>query len=100
MLLVSTILEIETLNPSSQNFQHLIDYFWKNFPFIFLGNFTATNSEYLTRTELRNMYMTLLGTDDKDYLSLKIQTLKNLELFLSAEETKMTKNNSECKFLL
>ncbi|VDK74707.1 unnamed protein product [Litomosoides sigmodontis] len=60
-----------------------------------IGNFTATNSEYLTRTELRNMYMTLLGTDDKEYLSLKIQTLKNLELFLSAEETKMVKNNSE-----
>uniref|UniRef100_A0A158Q833 Nipped-B protein n=1 Tax=Elaeophora elaphi TaxID=1147741 RepID=A0A158Q833_9BILA len=60
-----------------------------------IGNFTATNSEYLTRTELRNMYMTLLGTDDKEYLGLKIQTLKNLELFLSAEETKMVKNNSE-----
>lgn len=45
------------------------------------------------------MYMTLLGTDDKEYLSLKIQTLKNLELFLSAEETKMVKSNSECKFL-
>uniref|UniRef100_A0A1I8EA76 Nipped-B protein n=1 Tax=Wuchereria bancrofti TaxID=6293 RepID=A0A1I8EA76_WUCBA len=58
-----------------------------------IGNFTATNSEYLTRTELRNMYMTLLGTDDKEYLGLKIQTLKNLELFLSAEETKMVKNN-------
>ncbi|KAK6104387.1 Sister chromatid cohesion C-terminus family protein [Brugia pahangi] len=60
-----------------------------------IGNFTATNSEYLTRTELRNMYMTLLGTDDKEYLGLKIQTLKNLEIFLSAEETKMVKNNSE-----
>ncbi|KAL3993808.1 Sister chromatid cohesion C-terminus family protein [Acanthocheilonema viteae] len=60
-----------------------------------IGNFTATNSEYLTRTELRNMYMTLLGTDDKEYLGLKIQTLKNLELFLSAEETKMVKNNNE-----
>ncbi|VDK72975.1 unnamed protein product, partial [Onchocerca ochengi] len=60
-----------------------------------IGNFTATNSKYLTRTELRNMYMTLLGTDDKEYLGLKIQTLKNLELFLSAEETKMVKNNSE-----
>uniref|UniRef100_A0A915PUN3 Nipped-B protein n=1 Tax=Setaria digitata TaxID=48799 RepID=A0A915PUN3_9BILA len=60
-----------------------------------IGNFTATNSEYLTRTELRNMYMTLLGTDDKEYLGLKIQTLRNLELFLSAEETKMVKNNSE-----
>ncbi|MCP9261200.1 hypothetical protein DINM_004449 [Dirofilaria immitis] len=60
-----------------------------------IGNFTATNSEYLTKTELRNMYMTLLGTDDKEYLGLKIQTLKNLELFLSAEETKMIKNNNE-----
>ncbi|VDO48403.1 unnamed protein product [Onchocerca flexuosa] len=60
-----------------------------------IGNFTATNSKYLTRMELRNMYMTLLGTDDKEYLGLKIQTLKNLELFLSAEETKMVKNNSE-----
>lgn len=67
---------------------------------ISLGNFSATNAEYLTRLELRNMYMTLLGFDDKDYLDLKVQTLKNLETFLSAEETKMVKSNSECEHLV
>lgn len=43
------------------------------------------------------MYVTLLNVDDQEYLNLKIQTLKNLELFLMAEESKMVKNNDECK---
>lgn len=88
---------IETLKSENLAFYSIL---MKKFSLIFSGNFTATNSEYLTRTELRNMYITLLGTEDNEYLGLKIQTLKNLELFLSAEETKMVKNNSECRFIL
>uniref|UniRef100_A0A915BWJ3 Nipped-B protein n=2 Tax=Parascaris univalens TaxID=6257 RepID=A0A915BWJ3_PARUN len=60
-----------------------------------LGNFTATHADFLLRREMRNMYVTLLNVDDQEYLNLKIQTLKNLELFLMAEESKMVKNNDE-----
>lgn len=40
--------------------------------------------------------MTLLGLDDKEYLDFKILTLRNIELFLSTEESKLAKNNDEC----
>ncbi|KHN74356.1 Nipped-B-like protein pqn-85 [Toxocara canis] len=60
-----------------------------------LGNFTATHADFLLRREMRNMYVTLLNADDKEYLNLKIQTLRNLELFLTAEESKLVKNNDE-----
>ncbi|VDK29940.1 unnamed protein product [Anisakis simplex] len=59
------------------------------------GNLSATHSDLLLRREMRNMYVTLLNADDKEYLNLKIQTLKNLELFLMEEESKMVKNNDE-----
>uniref|UniRef100_A0A0N4V606 Nipped-B protein n=1 Tax=Enterobius vermicularis TaxID=51028 RepID=A0A0N4V606_ENTVE len=60
-----------------------------------LGNFAAAHPDCLLKTETRNMYMTLLSVDDKEYLALKIQTLKNLELFLTSEETKLSKSNEE-----
>ncbi|VDK73857.1 unnamed protein product [Anisakis simplex] len=59
------------------------------------SNLSATHSDLLLRREMRNMYVTLLNADDKEYLNLKIQTLKNLELFLMEEESKMVKNNDE-----
>ncbi|MFH4983111.1 hypothetical protein AB6A40_009820 [Gnathostoma spinigerum] len=60
-----------------------------------LGNFTAAHPEFLTRLETRNMYLTLLAYDDKEYLNLKVQALLNLELFLAAEEMKLVKGNNE-----
>uniref|UniRef100_A0A0N5APU5 Nipped-B protein n=1 Tax=Syphacia muris TaxID=451379 RepID=A0A0N5APU5_9BILA len=60
-----------------------------------LGNFSAAYSDSLLKTETRNMYMTLLSVDDNEYLALKIQALKNLELFLLSEETKLSKSNEE-----
>lgn len=63
------------------------------------GHFCATYSEYLTRPEVKNIYLTVLGIQDHEYLTLKIQTLKNLELFLLAEEKKLIKSNENCKLI-
>uniref|UniRef100_A0A183EAM9 Nipped-B protein n=1 Tax=Gongylonema pulchrum TaxID=637853 RepID=A0A183EAM9_9BILA len=49
----------------------------------------------LTREEVRRMYINLLRTDLESYRRLKKAALRNLELFLNVQETKMVKDNTE-----
>lgn len=78
------------------------------------GHLCAKYAEYLARDEVTNMYNTVLASPENNFLQLKIQVffnvckfipyiivfkaLKNLELFLLAEERKMIKSNEECEF--
>jgi hypothetical protein len=48
------------------------------------------------REDMKNMYITLLLGSNQSYLKLKVQALKNIELFLLAEESKMVKGYDEC----
>lgn len=63
---------------------------------IFLGQLAAGCSELLTRDELRNMYLVLLSAERREYLTLKVQVLKNLLCFLNAEEQRAILNNEKC----
>ncbi|VDN18920.1 unnamed protein product [Gongylonema pulchrum] len=60
-----------------------------------IGQFTARYTQYLTREEVRRMYINLLRTDLESYRRLKKAALRNLELFLNVQETKMVKDNTE-----
>uniref|UniRef100_A0A915D9T0 Nipped-B protein n=1 Tax=Ditylenchus dipsaci TaxID=166011 RepID=A0A915D9T0_9BILA len=60
---------------------------------IALGQLAAGCAELLTKPELRFIYLTMLSTPQEEFLSSKIQVLKNLICFLVAEEEKSLKEN-------
>ncbi|CAJ0573496.1 unnamed protein product, partial [Mesorhabditis spiculigera] len=60
-----------------------------------IGHLSAQYAEYLTRPEVRGLYMMLLKSNDIHHLALKILVLRNLEQFLINEETKMHKLNQD-----
>uniref|UniRef100_A0A915D8C6 Nipped-B protein n=1 Tax=Ditylenchus dipsaci TaxID=166011 RepID=A0A915D8C6_9BILA len=60
---------------------------------IALGQYSSGCPELLNKPELKNMYTCLLKSDHKDFLMLKVQVLKNLSYFLSAEEDRAVKKN-------
>lgn len=69
-----------------------IVYLFENMKF-FKGNMTAEYTDFLTRTEIRNMYTFCLQAEEASYLPNKIQVLKNLSMFLQSEEQKAIKTN-------
>ncbi|CAI5442496.1 unnamed protein product [Caenorhabditis angaria] len=60
-----------------------------------LGHFCAQYSEYLTRPDLQHMYSAILSSKNPNAHQLKIQILKNLEMFLQTEEKKLIKCNED-----
>lgn len=60
-----------------------------------IGHLCAQYSEYLARPEVKNMYISVMTVQQPDYLPLKIQALKNLEMFLLNEERKAIKSTAE-----
>lgn len=62
---------------------------------IALGQLTAGCPDLLIRSEIKNMYSLLLGTEVPAYMKLKIQVLRNLSCFLNAEEVRALKKNEE-----
>ncbi|CAD6192097.1 unnamed protein product [Caenorhabditis auriculariae] len=60
-----------------------------------IGHFCAQYSEYLTRNEVRDMYITILNSISPEMLQLRIQVLRNLEMFLQTEEKKLIRSNDE-----
>uniref|UniRef100_A0A914CW65 Nipped-B protein n=1 Tax=Acrobeloides nanus TaxID=290746 RepID=A0A914CW65_9BILA len=64
-----------------------------------LGNMTAEYTDFLTRQEIRNMYIFCLQAEEPSYLPNKIQVLKNLSMFLQSEEQKAIKTNEQMQQL-
>ncbi|GMS84491.1 hypothetical protein PENTCL1PPCAC_6666 [Pristionchus entomophagus] len=60
-----------------------------------LGHVSAEYPEYLQRQEVLSIYQYAMTSTDRHALQLKIQGLKNLEMFLLNEEKKALKTNQE-----
>ncbi|KAF8362930.1 pqn-85 [Pristionchus pacificus] len=60
-----------------------------------LGHVSAEYPEYLQRDEVLAIYAYALKSNDRNSLQMKIQALKNLEMFLLNEEKKALKTTQE-----
>lgn len=69
------------------------------FAYSLLGHLCAQYPAYLASEHVRNMYVVVLRAAPGQHLDLKIQSLKNLEIFLANEDKKAIKSDQDCKFV-
>lgn len=62
-----------------------------------LGHFCVQNYEFLTKSELRDVYLFLLSEVDVQN-DIKVQVLKNILIYLTEEEQIMVRRDKDCKF--
>ena len=65
-----------------------------------LGHICAEYPDFFDRVDLRKMYQFLLASEEDRHLSMKIEVLKNLALFLNVQEERMILAREDCKFFL
>ncbi|XP_003373936.1 nipped-B protein [Trichinella spiralis] len=64
--------------------------------FVSIGLFCVHYSDYLLRTELKELYQNIL-TDPESEINVRTQVLRNLESFLNEEERKMLNREANRK---
>uniref|UniRef100_A0A914NP49 Nipped-B protein n=1 Tax=Meloidogyne incognita TaxID=6306 RepID=A0A914NP49_MELIC len=81
-------------------FSILVSYYYSplsQMALIALGQFSAGCPEVLRKEKLKIIYMFLLNTDNQKHLQMKVQVLKNIARFLSAEEQRALKRAAQVK---
>lgn len=63
---------------------------------ISLGHFCVQNYEFLSKSELRDVYLFLLSEQGVQN-DIKIQVLRNILMYLTEEEQIMVRRDKDCK---
>ena len=70
----------------------------QNYTMKAIGSLCIRHYEFMLGNELKQLYYKLLTESDAP-LAMKAQVLHNIEMYLQEEETRMIKQDQECKFL-
>lgn len=62
-----------------------------------LGSVCVRHYEFMLRPELKEFYHQLL-TSDLAPVEMKVDVLRNIEMYLQEEEQRMIRQDKECKF--
>lgn len=63
------------------------------------GHVCAEYPEYYELDETKKVFGYFLNSKEQIHMLMKINALKNIDLFLTTQEKKMIKSNQECHFL-